>query len=83
MACTISAHKFQTRLRFKQYDVVLAKEQSMLTKIVSSFEGETMQTPCDRIECYRIGSYRTDLYFDDYKLGIKIDENGHRDKNAE
>ena len=82
MACTTSAHKFQTRLGFKQY-VVLAREQSMLTKIVSSFEGETMQTQCYRIECYRIGSYRTDLYFDDYKLAIKIDENGHRDKNAE
>ena len=83
MGCTTSAHKFQTRLGFKQYDAVLAKEQSMLTKIVSSFEGETMQTQCCRIECYRIGSYRTDLYFDDYKLAMKIDENRHRDKNAD
>ena len=41
---TTSAHKFRTRLGFKQYDVILAKEQSVLTKIMSSFEGENMQT---------------------------------------
>ena len=42
-----------------------------------------MQTQCYKTECYRIGSYRTDLYFDDYKLAMKIDENRHRDKNAD
>ena len=41
---TISAHKFRTRLGFKQYDVILTKEQSVLTKIMCSFEGENMQT---------------------------------------
>ena len=41
---TTSAHKFRTRLEFKQYDVILTKEQSMLTKIMSSLEGENMQT---------------------------------------
>ena len=39
-----SAHKFKTRLGFKQYDVILTKEQSVLTRIRSSFEGENMQT---------------------------------------
>ena len=34
---TTSAHKFRTRLGFKQYDVILTKEQSVLTKIMSSF----------------------------------------------
>ena len=29
------AHKFRRRLRFKQYDVILTKEQSVLTKIMS------------------------------------------------
>ena len=43
MDCRItSAHKFRTRLGFKQYDVILTKEQSVL--IISSFEGENMQT---------------------------------------
>ena len=38
------AHKFRARLGFKQYDVILAKRQSALTKIMSSFKGENMQT---------------------------------------
>ena len=41
---TTSPHKFRTRLEFKQYDVILTKEQSVLTKIMTSFEGENMQT---------------------------------------
>ena len=34
---TTSAHKFRTRLRFKQYDAILTKEQSVPTKIMSSY----------------------------------------------
>ena len=64
-----SAHKFRRRLGFKQYDVILTKEQSVLTKIMSSFEGENMQTQ------YNVLSYRIDLYFHDYKLAIEIDKN--------
>ena len=40
----ISPHKFRTRLGFKKYDVILTKEQSVLAKIMSSFEGKNMQT---------------------------------------
>ena len=36
----MAAPKFKTRLRFKQYDVILTKEQSVLTKIKSSSERE-------------------------------------------
>ena len=32
---TILARKFRTRLGFKLYDVILTKEQSMLTRIMS------------------------------------------------
>ena len=39
---TTAVHKFRTRLGFKQYDVILTKEQPVLTKC--SFEGENMQT---------------------------------------
>ena len=35
---TTSANKFTTKLEFKH--VILTKEQSVLTKIMSSFEGE-------------------------------------------
>ena len=41
---TTSAHKFRTRLGFKQYDVILTKERSMQTKLMSSIETENMQT---------------------------------------
>ena len=36
---TTSAHKFRTRLGFKQYGVILTKEESMLTKAMFSPEG--------------------------------------------
>ena len=39
MVCrTVATHKFTTRAGFKQYDVTLTKEQSVLTKIMTSFE---------------------------------------------
>ena len=41
---TMSAHEFRTRLRFKQCDVILTKEPSLLTKIMSSFVAENLQT---------------------------------------
>ena len=72
---TTSAHKFRTRLEFKQYNVNLTNEQSVLTKILNLFEGENMQTK------YYILSYRIDKYFNDYKLAIEIDESGHSDRN--
>ena len=37
------AHEFRARLGFKPYDAILTKEQSLLTKIMNSFEGENMQ----------------------------------------
>ena len=64
---TAAAYKFRTRLGFKQYDVILTKKQSVLTKLKSSFEGENMQTQNSALR------YRIDLYFHDYKLTIKID----------
>ena len=49
----------------------------MPTKILSSFEGENMQTQNNVL------SYRIDLYFHDYKLAIVSDENGHSDRNID
>ena len=72
---TTSIHKFRTKLGFKQYDVILTKEQLILTKVMSSFEGENMQIQ------YNALSYRIDLYFYDYKLVIEIDENGQSKGN--
>ena len=69
MLCTL-AHKFRTRLEFKQYDVTLTKEQSVPTRIMSSFEGENMQGQ------YNVLGYKIDLYFHDNKLATEIDQNG-------
>ena len=44
---------------------------------MSLFEGENMQTQ------YNVLVYRIDLYFHDYKLAVKIDENGHNDRNID
>ena len=41
---TTSTHKFRRRLEFKQYDLILKKEQPVLIKIMGSFERENMQT---------------------------------------
>ena len=49
----------------------------MLTKIISSFEGENIQTQ------YNVLSYTIDFYFHDCKLAIEIDENGHNDRNID
>ena len=74
---TTSAHEFGARLGFKQYDVILTKEQSVLIKIISSFEGENMQTQ------YNALGYGIDLYFHDYKLAIDIDKNGDSNRNTD
>ena len=73
---TTSIHKFRTKLGFMQYDFILTKEQLILTKVTSSFEGESMQIQ------YNALSYRVDLYFHDYKLAIEIDENGQSKGNT-
>ena len=77
MGCrTTSFHKFRSILGFKLYDVILTKEQSVPTRILSSFEEENMQA------LYVLG-YRIDLYFHDYNLTIEIDENGHSKRNMD
>ena len=59
---------------FKQYDVILTKEQSLLQ---SASEGENIQTQ------YSVLGYRIELYFQDCRLSIKIHENGHSDRNID
>ena len=72
---TGATYKFSIRLGFKQYDIILTKEQSVLTKIKGSFEGKNMQT--------QYSMYRIDLYFQDYRLAVEVDENGHSDQNID
>ena len=72
-----TTHKSRTRLGFKQYDVILTKEQLVLTKIKSSSEGGNMQRQNSALD------YRIDLYFHEYKLAIEIDENNHSNRNID
>ena len=48
---TTAEHKFRKRLVFKQYDKILTKEQSVLTKIMTSFEGEKN---ANSVKCVRL-----------------------------
>ena len=74
---TTAAHEFKTRLVFKQNHVTLTKDQSVLTKVKSSFEGENMQTR------YNMLGDRIDLYFHEYELAIEIGENGQSSGNID
>ena len=74
---TTATHKFKIRLKFKQCDVILTKEQSVLTAMMISTEEENMHTQ------YKLLSYSIDLYFHDYKLAIEIDENGNSNRNID
>ena len=65
---------FRNLLGFKENDMFLTKEQSVLKSIMEVFEGENMQTQ------YSVLGYKIDLYFHDYKLAIEIDEKGHKDR---
>ena len=66
---TTYSHNFRTRLVFQQYDVILTKEQQLVTKTISSFKGEDMQAK------YNVLNYRTYIFMNinkQYKL-MKMD----------
>ena len=73
---TTGTLKLRTRLEFKQYDVTLTKEQSVLIKIKSLFEGET----CKQCSVFQ---YMVSLYFHDYKFAMEIEKNGHSNRNID
>ena len=76
---TSTAIEFRTKLGFNQHDLIMAKEQSVLTKIkkVSAIEKISLQ--------HSVLSYKIDLYFLKHRSAAKVDEKGHknRDKHKE
>ena len=74
---TTSDTYINRRFGFKKYDVILTKEQPVLTRIMSSCKGENMQTQ------YNVLGYGIDLYLHHYKIAIEIDENEHSDKSID
>ena len=74
---TTAAQELKIRLGFNQYDIILTKEQTVLTKIKSSFEGDNLQTQ------YSVLGYRIDLYFFNFKLVTEIIKIDHSDRNSD
>ena len=68
---------FRIILGFQENCVYESKESSVLKSIMDTLEGENMETQ------YHVLSYKIDLYFHDYKLAEKIDENGHKHRNEQ
>ena len=76
---TAQAVKFRKRLRFKQYDVRMTQEQSVLPKVYNYFNTE------NKIFQHYVLGYTIDVYVPKYKLAIEVDELGYctRDLKAE
>ena len=72
---TPTAIKFRTELKFNQHDLIMTKEQSVLTKIMRVFECEEILLQHSAL------SYRIDLYFPRHRLEIQVDEKGHKSRN--
>ena len=49
--------------------------KTTLDSIKNAFEGENIQTN------YRVLGYEIDIYFNDYKLAVEIDEYNHEDRD--
>ena len=70
MNCRVSTPKtieFISKLRFKQDDMILTKEQSVISKITKLFGKEEILAQHSVLE------YKIDLYFPKHKLAIEVD----------
>ena len=70
---TPKATEFRSELGFKQHDILLSKEQSMILKITALFSNEKVPLH------YSVFGYEIDLYYPKDKLAIEVDEKGHSD----
>ena len=55
--------------------MINTKEQTIINSIKHTFECENIQTQ------YSVLGYRIDLYFDEYKVAIEVDELAHTNRN--
>ena len=67
--------KFKRRQGFRLHDVINTKQQTITKAIKEIFKGQNIQTE------YRVPglNYKLDIYFQEYKIAIEIDEYGHCD----
>ena len=61
--------EFRFKLGFNQHDIIMTKEQTVLTGIMKIFASEKIL----------LQHYKIDLYFPEHKLAIEVDEKGHKD----
>ena len=73
---TVKAIEFRKCLGYNQQDPIMAQEQSILTKIRSTFANEKI------FQHFALG-YRIDAYFPKQRLAIEVDEQGHQDRDFE
>ena len=74
---TTPAVNFETKLGFNQHDLIMTKEQSILSKIVTLLSAEKI------ILQYNVLSKRIDAYFPKYKLAIEVNEQEHNDRDID
>ena len=67
---------FRQLLGFKEHDMFLTKEQSVLNKLLEIFLREEMY------QQYTVLGYKIDLYFVKYKLAVEIDEYSHKERDS-
>ena len=68
---------FRFALGFKEHDLFLTKEQSVLNKLLETFPREEIL-----LQHFVLG-YKIDVYFVKYKLAVEIDENNHEQRDNE
>ena len=78
ICCRVSipeAIEFRFKLGFKQRDIILTKEQSVISKITNFFSNEKILLQ------HNILGYKMDLYVPENKLAIEVDEKGYTDRD--
>ena len=65
---------FRSRLGFKEHDVIMTKEQSVIAIIMKSFPNEKTSLQHNILGCF------INLYCPKHKLAIEINEEGHTDR---
>ena len=68
--------KFRSKLGFKNNELVLSKECSIIIKLINAFSPIT-----EIIRQHNVLYYYVDLYLPKYKLVTEIDELGHNDRD--
>ena len=74
---TYESCNLKRNLGFTLHDLINTKEQTVINSIKEAFVAENMQSH------YSVLNYRTDLYFQQYKPAIEIDELNHNDRNID